>query len=82
MLGIGFGHDLGEVKIFEIMGFGGGHRGYRALIGVPGGKNFLKIEVVQKCVETRFLEIEGENRKFLKIEQVSPLMVDFEISKF
>ena len=50
----------------------GGQRGYRAPIGVPGGKNFLKIEVVQKCVETRFLEFEGENRKFSKIEQVSP----------
>ena len=60
----------------------GGHRGYRAPIGVPGVKKILKIEVVQKCVETRILEFEGENRKFLKFEQVSPLMVDFEISKF
>ena len=49
---------------------------------VPGGKNFLKIEVVQKCVETRFLEFEDVIRKFLRNEQVSPLMVDFEISKF
>ena len=60
----------------------GGHKGYMAPIGVPGGKKILKIEVVQKCVETRFLEFEGENLKFSKIEQVSPLMVDFEISKF
>ena len=57
----------------------GGHRGYRGTIGVPRGKKFMKIEVVQKCVETRILEFEGEIRKFLKIEQVSPLMVDFEI---
>ena len=46
----------------------GGHRGYRGTIGVPGGKKFLKIEVVQKCVETRFLEFEGQNRKFSKNE--------------
>ena len=78
-LGIGFGHDLDEVKIFEILGFGG-HRGYRGTIMVPRGKNFLKIEVAQKCVETRFLEFEGQNRKFSKNEQVSPLMFDFEIS--
>ena len=50
----------------------GGHRGYRGTLGVPRGKNFLKIEVVQKCVKTRILELEGENRKFSKIEQGSP----------
>ena len=42
----------------------GGHRGYRGTIGVPGGKKILKIEVVQKCVETRFLGFEGKNRIF------------------
>ena len=81
-LGIDLGHDLGEVKIFKIFGFGGGRRGYRAPIGVPGGKNFLKIEVVQKCVETRFLDFKDINRKFSKNEQVSPLVVDLEISKY
>ena len=59
----------------------GGHRGYRGTIGVLGGKKFLKIEVVQKCVETRFLEFEGENRKFFKIEQVSPLLIKSRFSK-
>ena len=60
----------------------GGHRGYRVTIGVPWGKKFLKIEVAQKCVKSRILEFEGENRKFLKNKQVSPLIVDFEFSKF
>ena len=80
--GIGFVHDLDEVKIFEILGFGGGYSGYRGTIGVPLGKKILKIEIVQKCIETRFFEFEDLNRKFSKIEQVSPLMVNFEISKF
>ena len=60
----------------------GGRRGYRGTIGVPGGKKNLKIEVVQKCVETRFLDFKDVNRKFLKIGQVSPSWSIFKLKNF